>query len=393
MNPLQVPRPNRHVVVASAVPPTNAGGLQMATASLSAALIRGGLNVTLLSPAAPPDQQSLAPPGVHHISLPSLPFYHPLFVRALRVGLRTIIAHRPADAVISESAAIYGGAGICRDTGIPIVLHAHGSALRELRAATLARSPLRIAYRALLLLVDRVYLPSATAIAAVTPAIGEEVAKLAGPRMGPPIYLPNAVDTGRFQPDPVIRDRVRREMAVPEQSRVVVFLGRLSPEKGPDLVLQAIPILKALHPDALFWFIGDGVLRGRLESDVGLKGLSPSVRFWGRVSPDTVRNALAAADVLALPSRRPEGMPYAILEAQAMGIPSVTPDVVDISPLSTHVFRANDPKDLAKALVEALRTRVPDPSLRNTIVRQHSQNAYDTTVLSILDTLWSGAPA
>lgn len=96
----------------------------------------------------------------------------------------------------------------------------------------------------------------------------------------------------------------------------VVMIGSLSEEKDPLLALQSV----ALVPNAVIRFVGGGPLLGRVRDEARAKGIEDRVELVGVV--DDVRPHLEWADVLLLTSLT-EGLPAAILEAGAAGLPAV----------------------------------------------------------------------
>ncbi|MEL6795951.1 MAG: glycosyltransferase family 4 protein [Planctomycetota bacterium] len=124
------------------------------------------------------------------------------------------------------------------------------------------------------------------------------------------IYVPeNAVDPERFV------ERRTRRASLPLRC---VFLGRLVPYKGGDMLLEAAaPLVRA--GKVLIDFVGDGPERGRLESMASDLGLDDSVRFLGLVPHTEVQRHLADADLLTFPSIREFGGGV-ILEAMAVGV-------------------------------------------------------------------------
>lgn len=120
----------------------------------------------------------------------------------------------------------------------------------------------------------------------------------------------NAVDTTRFYPlGPEERAAVRRRLGLPEQARLVIFVGRLAPEKCVDDLLRVWPALRAARPDSELLILGDGQEEGKLRAMAG-----DGVRFLGRIAD--VAPYLQTADVFALPSEL-ESSSVALLEAMA----------------------------------------------------------------------------
>lgn len=104
----------------------------------------------------------------------------------------------------------------------------------------------------------------------------------------------------------------------------VVAIGRLTREKGFDTLLRAVPAIQAVRPDARVVILGDGPYRDDLLRQRGQLGLDDSVALPGFV--DDVGAVLEQADVLAAPSHI-EGLPMAVIEAMAWGLPVVVSDI------------------------------------------------------------------
>jgi len=112
-----------------------------------------------------------------------------------------------------------------------------------------------------------------------------------------------------------IAERVRLP-AVPARGKVIISVGRLFPQKDPMGLVSEFARLR--HVDAELWLVGDGELRAELTAKVAELGLTSRVKMLG-VRHD-VADLLAQADLFVLGSAW-EGMPIAILEAGASGIP------------------------------------------------------------------------
>lgn len=108
------------------------------------------------------------------------------------------------------------------------------------------------------------------------------------------------------------------EQAADLSSRTITVLGRLSHEKGPDIALDAWSRIADAHPDWSLQFVGDGPL-----ADVVRDSSVPRVRHVPTTS-DPLRT-LGESGLLCLPSRT-EGMPLAVMEAMASGLPVVASD-------------------------------------------------------------------
>ena len=115
---------------------------------------------------------------------------------------------------------------------------------------------------------------------------------------------------------------------------VVLTVGRLTQTyKGHDVLIEALPLIRARVPGTRWVVVGDGPLRPGLEQAVAAAGLEEAVSFEGAVSAAERDRWLDEASVFAMPSRLPpggkggEGFGIAFLEASAHGLPVVAGNV------------------------------------------------------------------
>ncbi|MDD3643025.1 MAG: glycosyltransferase [Candidatus Krumholzibacteria bacterium] len=156
-------------------------------------------------------------------------------------------------------------------------------------------------------------------------ACSDEVARSHKRRIDPSrlITIPNGVDTGYFvprAPDPAERSAAGAGTG----DFLIAAVGSLTPQKGFDLLIEAVSRLAERGIPARLIVAGGGPLRKELEARARAKGIAGSTRFAGWIAD--VRGILAAADVVAGSSLR-EGLPLGVLEAMACGRPVVTTDV------------------------------------------------------------------
>lgn len=137
------------------------------------------------------------------------------------------------------------------------------------------------------------------------------------------VRMPNGVHlAGTVTPDP---DGFRNRYDL-NTSPLLLFLGRLSPIKGPDLLLEAFTRIAERHPQATLIFAGpEGDLGAALKAEVARAGLTERVLFVGYLAGQAKQDALAAADLLVVPSRH-EAMSLVALEAGLRGTPVMLTD-------------------------------------------------------------------
>lgn len=134
----------------------------------------------------------------------------------------------------------------------------------------------------------------------------------------------------------------------------ILCLGRLVPEKGQAILLDAFERLVARSVDARLTLVGDGPTRGDLEAQVQARGLAGRVVFMGPVGQDDVPPLYEDADVFCLPSFA-EGLPVVLMEAMATELPVVTTRIAGVPELVVDgenglTVPPSDPNALAAAL-------------------------------------------
>ena len=142
-----------------------------------------------------------------------------------------------------------------------------------------------------------------------------------------------------------------------DRPRRIVFVGTLEQlYKAPDVLIDAVAIAVRRGADLQVTIIGEGKHRRELEARAGDRGLADRVRFAGHLPPgDAIRSELDRADLFILPSRQ-EGLPRALIEAMARGVPGIgssTGGIPELLPSSERV-PAGDADALAAKILEVL---------------------------------------
>ncbi|MEM2882389.1 MAG: glycosyltransferase family 4 protein [Candidatus Bathyarchaeia archaeon] len=137
--------------------------------------------------------------------------------------------------------------------------------------------------------------------------------------------VPNGIDPSLFKLN-VDPGRIKERYGIHPLAPLIIFVGRMEYQKGPDLLLEAIPKVLGNRWDAKFIFIGDGGMRNYLEGRANELGVGHAVKFLGFVPHPQYLEILNSCDIVCLPSRNePFGM--TLLEAWAAGRPIVATDV------------------------------------------------------------------
>ncbi|MCY1043213.1 glycosyltransferase family 4 protein [Corallococcus sp. bb12-1] len=194
-------------------------------------------------------------------------------------------------------------------SGVPLVATYHGDT---------GATPALVAYEGL----ARVLGNCTTAVAAVSRELATRLRRYV--HRSPVVYIPNALPLAKACTHEE-RLRAREALGLAPDVSVIALVGRLSVEKGPQVLFDALRIL-ARTPGATvptLLLVGDGPLRQSLEAQA--QGLP--VHFLGFRSD--VREVYAAADAVVMPSLR-EGMPLVALEAMAAGRPLIASGVGEL---------------------------------------------------------------
>ena len=161
--------------------------------------------------------------------------------------------------------------------------------------------------------------------------------------------IPNGVDVTRFTP-------IHGDTSIRGREQVVVCVSKLRYEKGIDVLLQAWCLVHQQAPQAQLIIVGSGYLQTQLECMAKALGIAASVEFTGLQSD--IPTQLHRGSLAVLPSRW-EGMPNALLEAMACGLPCVATCVSGSEDIIQHgvnglLVESEDYQGMAQALLTLL---------------------------------------
>lgn len=334
--------PPQSLRIAQVVPGLTGGGLERVVTDLTMALARRGHVVEVFSAGEPGIYTGrLAAAGITvHDCQPSrvrIPFLPIPFVRSLR-RFRGDVFH-------SHSGTWYPSvaAGVVLDT--PVIYTDHGRYPPEKRVTLYAQHWQARFTRHVV-------------------SVAEPLSKYLRTNLRLS-YLPRVVENGidlspflHARPDR--RAALRAELGFPDSAVVVAMLGRLEPVKNPSALLNAMASPELAHVYAIF--LGAGSLESVLRNHVAAAGLGDRVRFLGFRAD--IYDCLGAADVFAMPSLT-EGLPIALLEAMAAGLPVIASAVGGIpSALGEPAGGLLVPPGDDNALREGLKRLVDSPAYR-----------------------------
>ena len=263
-----------------------------------------------------------------------------------------------------------GVAGVfaARRLGVPLIVTCHGSDVALAARSFLARRACRWVLR------------RATAVGTVSEALKAQVRRVTGVdatvlRM--PAELPSG-PPGEAAFNPSRADLVTPGDSFSSDRRMnVVAAGRLSPEKGFDVLLEAL----ALAPDVTLELIGDGPVAENLRNCGKRLDLNSRLRFSGALPPAEYLARLAQADAVVVPSRT-EGLGLVAVEALASGRPVIASDVGGLPEVlaaaaaegAARLVPPEDPEALASALRE-LPLLAPSETATSAMVDRHRPEA------------------
>ena len=343
--------PLRILVTCDWFSPDTGGGAERVAAEVAKRLAEKGHRVTVLATRPRGQGNFTLPPGMDFVAVPAYSLSRVLHAQvsvAPRLAWSTgnVIAALRPDVVWGHSLQFQttmAAAAWARRHGVPFVVTAH---IGDLNAVD---GPLGLAARIHEATIGRLILRSATRAIAVSEPVAAHLRSLA--RQLPIDVIPNGVDLARFRPGVGVRGDLLR----------VGFMGRLVPNKGPDVILRAIAEAVRLGVDLELSIAGAGPEEKNLRHLASDLGVEHRVRFEGhRPDPEAW---LRDIDVLVRPSLT-EGMPLGLLEAMAVGVPVIASDI----PGNAWLIRATDaglliPVGDHEALARALASLWREPRL------------------------------
>jgi len=324
------------------------GGAERVTVSCLVRLARQGRAVPLCTVTGPGDgrlAEELAGAGVVRHGLAARRLADPpallRLLRLLHQGRHDLVHAHGQDATIMAAAA-------CALSRLPLVVTRH--ALDEWRCGRHPRARV---------LAARLALRRADAVVAVSAATALALARATRVPRDRVRVIPNGIDLERFGAVPEdTRARTRAALGAEADDALVLFPAVLRDGKGHDVLLSALPQIRALVPRARVLIAGVGPLEAALRARA--RAMGDAVTFLGH--RDDMPALLAAADLVVLPSRS-EALPTALIEAAAAGRAVVATHVGGVEEVVVHDHTGVlIPPGNVTALVAAVCTLLLDPA-------------------------------
>jgi glycosyltransferase involved in cell wall biosynthesis len=365
------------LLYARSLPHHHTGGMETMAWNLATELARQGPAVEIVTSSIPGGDQQFVEDGVRVSTLADTPpgRYSPQWWQASRQDW--LARDTAPDVCLSVSAAAYS---VVRDRDrhprTPIVLQAHGTSMMEIASklrAPSVRSLAGVAKNAAALARDLKQYSDFDRIVAIGDSVADSLNASpqrwsTGDRV---VLIPNGVRAQEHAFDPAARARIRSALGIAEHELVVTHVGRLHRQKRVDRALQAMAWIRGrgLADDVRLVLVGDGPEEAALRGLAQSLGLESTVLFVGRVAARQIREYYSAADISVITTSRREGLPMALLEALACGLPCVVPTgAIQSRALTDRLVEVDvsDPVGLADALLATGRqprrgqSRLPD---------------------------------
>ena len=244
---------------------------------------------------------------------------------------------------------------------LPYAITAHGSDINVYAARSLLRPQVRWA------------LAGARGVIAVSRDLESKINALTGNAHLSVARIPCAgFDPAVFFPRS--SQDARKILGLPQEGRIVVFVGNLVPVKAVKFLVQAWTMLKrqgVIYEHDQLIIIGEGPCRADLELRIGQAEIAHTTKLIGAIPQAAVSDWIAAATLLCLPSYN-EGMPNVVVEALASGVPVVASRVGGIPELVCEgvngmLVEPGNARALADALATALSKTWDQPQIYESV--------------------------
>lgn len=165
------------------------------------------------------------------------------------------------------------------------------------------------------------------------------------------IVIPNGYDLSLYNDDPNLKEKVRNDLNISEETLLVGVVGRFDPLKDFDNFVQAASLVCKTHHNVKFIMVGRGLDKNNAQLNNWIQNTSFKDRFIliGEANP---YNFYAAMDIFCLSSKA-EGFPNVVAESMAMGVPCVVTNVGDAAKIVRNSGKVVEPMN-ANALYKGL---------------------------------------
>jgi glycogen(starch) synthase len=355
------------VLAATCVPWHRYGGLERHVFDLCRWLRRRGVEVDLYTSSPEHDVDPFAgDAGFHHEIIPGIPFrrerfavvisrntLYPAFV--LRMGARVVrrAAERSYAAVVAQGLTGFGYvAAAARAPHAPLILNPQG--MEESLTPSALKRAAYLPFRQM----TRYGARRAAAVVATDQVLRGAVERVLHVPADRVVVIPNGIDVAAClaNVDAERASRIREEFVPAETAPLIVTVGRLAPNKGFEIALEALSRIGARLPPAWRWvWIGEGPMRRRFVDLVERSDVGGKIVLAGNRSDTEMHTLVACADLFLNPTLY-EGSSLVTLEAMSHASAIVAtraggiPDKIE-EDVTGWIAEPGDPKSLAEAIL------------------------------------------
>jgi glycosyltransferase involved in cell wall biosynthesis/GT2 family glycosyltransferase len=377
------------LMLATEYPPARAYGLGRYASELSAALARCGADVHVVNLNRSGGEASFRSGGVavHELADADHPAHYEWISGAVFNNLwlleraeEVVRDHGPFDVLLAHDwLGALAAKGLRAMHGLPLVLFMHDTEPGR-RNNKLTREQLYIAE------VETWTCTHADVVVANSQPLARELERFHKVPKERLAVVPCGVNPANFETDCHLPD-FRALFCRPEE-KLVLFAGRLSPTKGPDVLIRAAPAILKKQPGARFVLAGEGVMLADLQSSARELGVADRAMFVGHLAGKVLGAMYRAADLVVVPSRyEPFGM--VALEAMSCGTPVAGAAVGGLRELlggdgPCWRFAPGDPKSLAATVAKALANEATEAG-REKLRNRAAGHTWDKAAAAVLE--------
>ena len=211
--------------------------------------------------------------------------------------------------------------------------------------------------------------------------------------------IPNGINLDEYDIfESINKAKYREYLSLPKDKKLILYVGTLTQKKSPDTLLKAMIGVIKMVPNSNLIFVGDGIMRAKLEDMSTKLELDNVVIFKGFVKEEEKRMLYKSADIFVQPSLS-EGFPMVLLESCASGLPVIVSDleafkIVVKDGYNGYFTRKGDEKDLTEKITYLLKNDdkriIMGENARN-MVKNFCWDTIANDTCTIYETILSGS--
>lgn len=170
--------------------------------------------------------------------------------------------------------------------------------------------------------------------------------------------VPTGVDISKFSGNR--NGLLRKELGISDNNLLIGFVSVVRSDKGPHYFVRSIPYLLNYNKNLKFVIVGDGSFLNKTKAIADELNLRNFLYFTGH--RDDIPSVMSDLDIFVLPAIKPEGIPQALLQAFASGVPVVASDIGGVNEVAIHnetavLVKPREPEELAKAIINLVENK------------------------------------